>query len=283
MKRARRTPLNKNLPIHNKNGTPWNPEHRLDLNLLKDSLRWSFEYHLEEHAQRLKEIGGLGTGGIELEYVPFKGVDIVDTTEKQKRHALGQGMFRMWSESSWSYVQGQFRACILLAAATVERAFKNELESRNISCNRKDMTLGKCITECKKCGILPNNHDDEIVKAALFVKNARDDVTHANLELQKPHEFLTGSSPAHKKIPMADMPDKIRKCVVSENGKMSYMHPTEEAQTVMLYEYKALAESTRLNAKRVLQYLYKDVQPIGDTTSYQVLPCSARRRTSRRK
>ena len=255
--------------IHDANCASWEPEHRLDLNYLKERILWGLEYHLDEYAQRLKEIGGLGTGGTELQYTPFQGICRVVTNQEKKQHALRLSMIKVWDEASWSYVQGHFRACILLSAATVERALKHELETREIA--SKGMTLGRCISACRQCKIIPDDGNDEIVRAALSVKNARDDVIHANVELERPHESLTCPLLEHEVVPLTDMPEHVRECVVSKGSKRAFLSSEQEATANIVYEYKASAKSTRQNALSILKYLYGNVQPVGHIETYQIL------------
>lgn len=100
---------------------------------LKERIRGISEYHREEYARRLDEIGGPGVGGTELKYSPFPRTFVADTLEKekQKQLALMDSISKLWEEATWSYVYGHFRACIVLLAIMIERALKLELEKKN--------------------------------------------------------------------------------------------------------------------------------------------------------
>lgn len=220
----------------------------------KERIRWINEYHREEYARRLDEIDGPCVGGTELEYSPFPETFVADTLEKEKQLALMDSISKLWEEATCSYVYGHFRACIVLLTIMIERALKLELEKKKISAKGKQ--LGSCINLCKSTGIFPNNENNHIVKAARFINRTRNDVVHANIELNRARSLLSHTGAEHEIVPMKDMPDEIRKCVVTKNGKRTYLSPEEEPKAAIIYEYKKAAGETIRKSEKVLKYLY---------------------------
>ena len=235
-----------------------NSSQSLDLQYLAGKLRWQCEHHLEEYSRRLREIGGLGVGGTELEYVPFQGVFWIKTLEQQRQHALANSILELWNEATWSYVYGHFRASIVLSAMALERALKLELTKN--SKHKKSMTLKTCIDRCKSYNILPNNENDTIVRAARFVTARRNDAVHGNIEMNNAEELLTNTAPEHECVPMKDMPAEIRKCVITETGQRTFLSPEEEGRASIIYKYKQVSKSTIAEAKNVLRYLHERVR-----------------------
>ena len=221
---------------------------------LKERIKRINEYHREEYAKRLDEIGGLGVGGTELKYRPLQqGVFMADTPEKEKQLVLMKSIPKLWEEATWSYVYGHFRACIVLLAIMIERALKLEVGK---TINVKGMQLSSCIRLCKSNGIFPNNDNNDIVKAAKSINKVRNDVVHANIELNRARSLLLYTGSEHERVPLEDMPEEIRNCVVTKNWKRTYLSPEEESKVSIIYGYKKAARKTIRESEKVLKYLY---------------------------
>lgn len=235
------------------------------LERLEERLKRIAGYHIKEYAKRLDEVGGPGVGGTELDVkIPYYEVitlkqDVKKLTKedinKQKINALSESIGRLWGEAAWSYVYGHFRGCITLLAILTERALKLKLEQEGL--DTKGKTLGHCISCCQCKEILPSDVNDETMKAINFVNQKRNDVVHANIELKRPESLLTFKASEHEIVSMSEMPDEIRKCICTENGKRTYLPPEAEQKASVIYEYKKAAKDTLNETKKVLQFLFQ--------------------------
>jgi len=221
---------------------------------LKDRLKRMDEYHLEERAERLKEIGGLGVGGLEPQYSP-RFITLADTEEEMELMALQDSIFKLWNEATMCYVNGQFRACIVLFATLLEAALKYELERRNINFPER-FTLGQCIEKCGKHHILLSKENDPITAAAIKVNKYRNDVVHANIERYRPETLLGQKGPEHEVKPVRDPCRYIKDGALTGDGETIVFGG--EGLSV-IYWYKAAAKNTLECTKEVLKYLYPSV------------------------
>ena len=229
------------------------------LNDLKERIKRINEYHREEYAKRLDEIGGPGVGGTELEYSPFQGVFMADTPEKEKQLVLMESISKLWEEATWSYVYGNFRGCIVLLAIMIERVLKLELEKKEISAKGKK--LGYCINLCKSNEIFPNEDNNNIVKAAKFINEIRNDVVHANIELNRPKSLLYHTGSEHEVEEIKDLSKNIK---VAEDGSLFLTGDGEhisfnfvgKPSAKHIYPYKKAAKDAIKEAEKILKCLY---------------------------
>lgn len=214
---------------------------------LKKRLRDMHEYHLREYAERLEEVGGPGVGGTEPRHYPHS-VVTAETQDELKLIALQQSVCRHWSEATWCYVYGQFRACITLMAALLEATLKLEFEERGIEYDHKRASLGKCIE--KADGFLP----PEVAEAAYRVSNARNDVVHANIERQRPESILHHTGPEHEVRPIRDISRNIEGGCITGDGETIEWSRGQGWRRI--YLYKHAAKETIENTARILKFLY---------------------------
>lgn len=241
---------------------------------LKERIKRINEYHREEYAKRLDEIGGPGVGGTELEYSPLQGVFSADTPGKEKQLVLIESISELWEEATWSYVYGHFRACIILLAIMIERALKLELEKKKIGAKGKQ--LGSCIKCCKTNGVFPNNDNNDIVKAAKFINEIRNDVVHANIELNRPKSLLYHTGPEHEVEEIKDLSKNIK---VDEGGNLSLTGDGEyisfnligKPSAKHIYLYKKAAKDAIKEAGKILKYLFQNNGYSPSATSYNMV------------
>jgi hypothetical protein len=218
---------------------------------LKDRLKWMDEYHLEERAERLKEIGGPGVGGLEPRYSPHF-ITQADTEKEKELMALQDSISKLWNEAAMCYVNGQFRACIVLFATLLEAALKYELERRNIDFPER-FTLGQCIERCGKHHILPKDEKDRVTAAAIKVNNYRNDVVHANIERYRPESLLGETGPEHEVKPVRDPSRYIKDGALTGDGESILLG---RGGLSIIYWYKAAARNTLECTTEVLKFLY---------------------------
>lgn len=218
---------------------------------LKNRLRWMDEYHLEERAERLKEIGGPGVGGLELRYSPHF-ITRASTEKEMKLVALQDSIFRLWSEATMCYVNGQFRACIVLLATLLEAALKYELQRRDVDFPER-LTLGPCIEKCRKHRILPVDEKNPVIDALLKVNGCRNDVVHANIERGRPESLLVEKGPEHEVRRVRDASKYIKDGAITGNGETISFG---RGGLSIIYWYKAAAKNTLECTERVLKFLY---------------------------
>lgn len=218
---------------------------------LKKRLRCMDEYHLEERAERLKEIGGPGVGGLELKYSPHF-LKRAAAKEEMKLLALQDSISRLWSEAAMCYVNGQFRASIVLFATLLEATLKYELQRHNIGFPER-FTLGSCIEECRKHHILPLQKDDPVTSASLRVNEYRNDVVHANIERRRPESLFNETGPEHEVRPVRDASKYIKDGAISGDGETISFG---RAGLSIIYWHKAAAKNTLRCTEEVLKFLY---------------------------
>lgn len=218
---------------------------------LKDRLKSMDEYHLEERAERLKEIGGLGVGGLESRYYPYF-ITRTDTEKKKELMALEISISKLWNEAAMCYVHGQFRACIVLFATLLEATLKYELEIRNIDFPEKS-TLGQCIERCRKHHILPEKEKDRVTAAVILVNNYRNDIVHVIIERYRPESLFGEVGPEHEVKPVRDPSRYIKDGFVAGDGETILLG--REGLSIV-YWYKTAAKNTLECTKEVLKFLY---------------------------
>lgn len=219
---------------------------------LKKRLRDMDEYHLEERAERLREVGGPGVGGLEPRYYPHF-ITQAGTEKEMKLLALEDSISKLWNEATMCYVDGQFRACIVLCAALLEAALKFEFERRGINYPER-YTLGQCIKKSRKEPyILPGNKNDPITEAAIKVNDYRNDVIHANIERSRPEGLLDGSGPEHEVKPVRDASRYIKNGAIAGNGETIAFG---QRGLSIIYFYKTTARDTLGGTEQILKFLY---------------------------
>ena len=216
---------------------------------LKHLLRDMHEYHIDEYVARLQEIGGPGVGGTEPRHHPHA-VTKAETEDELKMIALQQSVSTLWSEASWCYVYGQFRACIALMAALLEATLKLQFEQRSIEYDRERTTLGKCVD--KASTFLPA----EIVEAAERVNHARNDVVHANIERTRPESLFHPLGPEHEVQSVEDLSRNIKDAAITGDGELLTWSSERGWERVFLYKHAA--RETIENAERILSFLCPD-------------------------
>lgn len=216
---------------------------------LKKRLRHIHEYHVEEYAQRLEEIGGPGVGGTEPRHYPHS-VTKAEAEDELKMMALQQSVSTLWSEATWCYVYGQFRACITLMAALLEATLKLEFQKRGIEYDDRRASLGRCIENAS--GFIP----EWIARLAYEVSSRRNDVVHANIETQRPGSILHHSGPEHEVEPIRDMSRNIKDGAITGDGELLVW--SSETGWQRVYLYKRAAKETIETTERILGFLYPE-------------------------
>lgn len=218
---------------------------------LKKILLGMDEYHLEERAERLEEIGGPGVGGLELRYCPHF-ITRAETEKDMTLMALQDSISDLWNEATMCYIDGRFRACVVLVAALLETALKFELERRCID-YPEQLTLGPCIGLCKKHGILPKTEDDPVTEAALKVNRFRNDVVHANIQRRRPASLLGQKGPEHEVKRVRDPSKYIKGGAITGNGETISLGP---GGLSIVYWYKTAAKNALELTGQVFKSLY---------------------------
>jgi hypothetical protein len=218
---------------------------------LKKTLRWMDEYHLDERAERLQEIGGLGVGGLEPRYSPHF-IRRAETEKETMLLALQDSIFKLWNEAAMCYVDGQFRACIVLLAMLLEAALKYELQRQDVKFS-KLLTLGQCIKKCKECGILSEDEDSPVIAALLKANENRNDVVHANIERDRPNSLLDATGPEHEVRRVRNASRYIKNGAITGDGDTISFG--REGLNI-IYRYKTVAKGTLECAETVLRFLY---------------------------
>jgi len=218
---------------------------------LKKRLRGMHEYHIQEYAERLEEIGGPGVGGTGPRYHPHS-ITKAETSDELKMMALEDSVSRLWNEATWCYVYGQFRACIVLMATLLEATLKLEFEKRGIEYDQKRATLGRCIGKAKDEGVFPG----EIAEVADRINDRRNDVVHANIERQEPESILHHTGPEHEVGPIKDISRNIKDGWITGDGETIEWSLGKGWRRI--YLYKRAAKETVENTERILKFLYPE-------------------------
>ena len=218
---------------------------------LKKRLQWMDEYHLDERAERLQEIGGPGVGGLEPRYSPHF-ITQAETEKEMKLLALQGSIFGLWNEAAMCYVDGQFRACIVLLATLVEAALKYELQRRDVKFVKR-LPLGKCIDKCKEYSILPEDENSAVTTALRKVNEHRNDVVHANIERDRPDSLLNATGPEHEVRRVRDASKYIKNGAITGDGETISFG---RGGLNIIYRYKTAAKRTLECTESVLRFLY---------------------------
>jgi len=218
---------------------------------LKNLLRSMDEHQLKERAERLKEIEGPGGGGTEPRYYPYF-ITQANTEKELRLMVLQDSIFDLWNEAAMCYVDGQFRACIVLIATLLEATLKYELERQGIDFPEL-LTLGGCIDRCSRRHVLPEDETNPVTRAALKVNECRNDILHANIERHRPQSLFITDGPEHEVRPLRDPSRYIRDGALTGDGETISFG---QGGLSIVYRYKAAAKNTLTDTEEVLKYLY---------------------------
>lgn len=227
----------------------------------KQRLRETDNYHLEERAKRLEEIGGPGVGGLELRYSPsfIKSGELVDEEDEKKMTvlALQDSIHERWCEATSCYVNGHFRSCVIILASLVETSLKLELEWKDIPYG--EITLGGCIKLCMEKGILPNGENASIIHSLKRINKSRNDVIHANIERRAPASLIHYTGNEHESEPVQDISKNISgDGAITGNGETISIHFGKETKVNKVYPFKAAARKTLEETREVFKFLYSE-------------------------
>lgn len=220
---------------------------------IEERLRRIADYHLSEWAQRLEEIGGPGVGGTELAYAPH----LVKSAEAKGQliaMALEGSITATWEEAAWCYVYGNYRAAIVLAAALLEIALKYELYRRGY---QKSETLGKIIQESSKQEI--------ITKAthalAESINQRRNDVMHANIQIDRPKSLLGHTGNEHETEPLTDLSRNITEdgSITGDGETIEISFGKGESQYSRVHLFRRAARASLFEAREVMKSLYASI------------------------
>jgi len=225
------------------------------LAIIEERLRGIADYHIPEWAQRLEDVGGPGVGGTQLAYAPYF-VQSAETQDELVAMALESSIPATWEEAAWCYVLGRFRACIVMSAALLEIALKYELYRRGI---RKSGTLGTIIQECSKEGIL----SEPIRSLAQPINQRRNDVMHANVQIDRPESLLSHTGDEHEIEPIRDLSRNITPdgwiTGDGETIEISFSKGRSDYSRVLVF--KKAARASLFEVREILKSLYS---PLSD-------------------
>lgn len=220
------------------------------MNNMRDRLMKTVEYHIDEWAHRLEEIGGPGVGGTELAFRPHP-TSPVDTSDEYIRSALETSIPATWEEAAWCYVYGRFSACIVLAAVLLEIALKYELLKGGFPVSA---TLGRLIKKASDAKILPSN----LVSDANSVNARRNDIVHANIQTNRPESLLHHTGDEHEIEPIEDLSRNITKdgWLTGDGETIAISFGTGRPVYSRVLEFKRAAKSSLDEVKAILEFLY---------------------------
>jgi hypothetical protein len=218
--------------------------------MIEERLRRIADYHIPEWAQRVEDIGGPGVGGTELAYAPHF-VQSAETQDELVAMALESSIPATWEEAAWCYVFGEFRACIVMSAALLEIALKYELYRKGI---QKYGTLGTIIQECGKKGII----SESIRSLAQSINQRRNDVMHANIQIDRPESLLFHTGDEHKIEPIRDLSRNVtRDGWITGDGEtiqISFDKGRTDYSRVLMF--KRAARASLFETREILKSLY---------------------------
>jgi hypothetical protein len=208
------------------------------------------EYHIDEWAHRLEEIGGPGVGGTELAFRPHL-TSPVDTHDEYIKLALEASIPATWEEAAWCYVYGRFSACIVLAAVLLEIALKYKLLNRGFPVSP---TLGRLIKKASDAKILPSN----LVSNANSVNARRNDIVHANIQTNRPESLLHHTGDEHEIEPIEDLSRNITKdgWLTGDGETIAISFGAGQPVYSRVLEFKRAAKSSLDEVKAILEFLY---------------------------
>jgi HEPN domain-containing protein len=221
---------------------------------IEERLKRMADYHLSDWARRLGEVGGPGVGGTELAYAPH----LVKSAEAKGQliaMALESSITATWEEAAWCYVYGNYRAAIVLAAALLEIALKYELYRK--TGYQKSGTLGSIIQECRKQGIIT----EMTCPLAESINQRRNDVMHANIQIDRPESLLHHTGNEHETEPLTDLSRNI-----TEDGSFTGDGETIEisfgkgqSQYSRVHIFRRAARASLFGVREVLKSLYASI------------------------
>jgi len=209
---------------------------------------------LSERAQRLEEIGGSGVGGTELAYAPHF-VKSAEAKGQLIAMALEGSITATWEEAAWCYVYGNYRAAIVLAAALLEIALKYELYRK--TGYQKSGTLGSIIQECRKQGIIT----EMTCPLAESIKQRRNDVMHANIQIDRPESLLCHTGKEHDTEPLTDLSRNITGdgSITGDGETIEISLGKGESQYSRVHLFRRAARASLFEAREVLKSLYASI------------------------
>ncbi len=215
-----------------------------------DSLKRIADYHLQEWAQRLQEIGGPGLGGTELDYAPHF-MQAAETDDQLIAMALEDSITMTWDEAAWCYVFGNYRATIVLSAALLEIALKYELFRRGF---QKSGSLDTIIRQCRKHEIITK----VIHKLAIRINQRRNDVMHAKIQLDRPESLLSHMGDEHETEPLTDLSRNITKdgWLTGDGETIQISFGKGQGQYSRVHMFRKAAKASLFEVKEVLKSLY---------------------------
>lgn len=208
-------------------------------------------YHSREWAKRLEEIGGPGVGGTELAYRP-KVIQQAETENEMVLLALQSSISQTWEEAAWCYAYGWFRASILLSAMTLELILKFELFRRGYPVSSK--TLGRLIFLAKEKGVIT----DAVASLARSITTRRNDITHANIQTDRPESLFRHLGEEHEVEPIQDISRNVTKDGwLTGDGETISVSPTGKQPTYyLIHLFLRAARASLFELKEVLKFFY---------------------------
>ena len=221
---------------------------------IEERLRRIADYHLSEWAQRLEEIGGPGVGGTELAYAPHF-VKSAEAKGQLIAMALEGSITATWEEAAWCYVYGNYRAAIVLAAALLEIALKYELYRRRVY--QKSKTLGTIIQESSKQEIITKTTG----ALAKSINQRRNDVMHANIQIDRPESLLDHTGNEHETEPLTDLSRNITEdgSITGDGDTIEISFGKGESQYSRVHLFRRAARASLFEAREVLKSLYASI------------------------
>ena len=216
----------------------------MDRDKIKDRLRKILEYCIDDYAERVIEIGGLGVGGAEIEDYGRRIREAAaeweietreDWDEERKKElrgslegmALQHSIDNLWNEAAFSYIYGHFRACIILLASLLEALLKLNRGKGNYMTYDENLTLGTLIDRCASENII---FEQEIIQAAKRINDRRNDLLHFNRERKDAFNFLEFDGMEHE------------------------LKIVKESQGFIILEYKNAARATIKDMRLILKF-----------------------------
>ncbi len=217
---------------------------------MRNALMKSIDYHIDEWAQRLTDVGGPGVGGTELRCRPPLSSP-AETHEQYVTLSLQTSIPETWEEAAWCYVYGRFSACIVLCAALLEMTLKYELRRRAIPPPRG---LGKLIEKAAGHGIMAAR----LVSSALAINVRRNDVVHANIHTDRPESLLDHTGPEHDVEPMQDLSRNVTKdgWLTGDGEIIEISFGAMGPSYSRVHLFKRAARASLFEAREILEALY---------------------------
>lgn len=220
---------------------------------IEDRLRRIADYHLSDWAQRLEEIGGPGVGGTELAYAPHF-IKSAETKDQQIAMALEGSVTATWEEAAWCYVYGNYRAAIVLSAALLEIALKYELYRRGY---QKSGTLGKIIGESSRQRIITKT----IHALAKSINQRRNDVMHANIQIDRPESLLYHTGDEHETEQLTDLSRNITEdgWITGDGETIKISFGKGQSQYSRVHIFRRAARASLFEVREILKSLYSSM------------------------